>query len=130
MRLFILLVCCISMYAASGQQISVSDIQPDKEFENVYSKQLYSDSLTTTFIIWIKQSVPLHKHAYHTEQVVVLEGTGEMILGDSILQVRAGDHITIPLGTPHAVKVTSAAPLKVISIQAPYFDGTDRIKLE
>lgn len=125
---FCLLLSCTALVHA--QQTSLAGLQPDKEYDNVFSKQIYSDSLATTFVIWIKHKVPLHKHAWHTEQVVILEGEGEMILGDTTFIVRAGDHITIPQNTPHAVNVTSAVPLKVLSIQAPYFDGTDRVKLE
>ena len=35
--------------------------------------------------------------------------------------------ITIPKNTWHYAKTTSKEPLKVISIQAPNFDGKDRI---
>ena len=34
-------------------------------------------------------------------------------------------HFTIKKGTPHAVKVTSIEPLKVLSVQAPEFFGKD-----
>jgi len=38
-----------------------------------------------------------------------------------------GGSIFIPQNTWHYVKVTSAEPLKVLSIQAPNFDGKDRV---
>lgn len=128
-----LFLCCTFFLVAGNafaQPVDVSALQPDQPFDNIFSKQLYSDSLTTTFVIWIKERVPLHKHAAHTEQVHIVEGSGEMVLGDSTFTVHAGMHVFIPLGTPHSVRVTSATPLKVISIQTPMFDGTDRIKLE
>jgi quercetin dioxygenase-like cupin family protein len=105
------------------------DIQPDKEYDNVLPRKLYSDAHATGFVIWVKQRVPLHKHATHSETVVVLEGKGEMQLGDQIFAVRKGDIIFIPEGTPHAVTVKRGA-LKVLSVQAPAFDGSDRIPLE
>lgn len=122
------MVCLISI--GHAQKLQISEVSPDKEFDNVYNVSLFSDSLSSVFLIWIKQYVPLHKHAAHTEIVEILEGEGMMTLGDTIFPVSAGDHITIPVGTPHSVKVTSAIPMKVLSIQSPFFDGSDRIKLE
>ncbi len=98
--------------------------------ENVYSRPLYSDSLCSSFVIFIKKEVKLHKHLYHTEHVTVLEGEATMILGEKVFTVKKGDFIFIPKNTPHKVVTTSKVPLKVISMQAPYFDGTDRVLLE
>jgi mannose-6-phosphate isomerase-like protein (cupin superfamily) len=50
-----------------------------------------------------------------------------MQLGEQIKAIKKGDFIFIPKNTFHAVKTTSEIPLKVISLQAPFFDGTDRI---
>lgn len=131
MRLiFVFGVLLCSTFNSYAQKVQIDTLQPDAVYENICSKQLYSDSLTTTFVIWIKHRVPLHKHALHTEQVYVIAGTGTMQLGDQQFNVQAGDHIFIPLGTPHAVQVTSTEPLQVVSIQTPLFDGSDRIKLE
>ena len=41
-----------------------------------------------------------------------------------------GDFVFIPKNTPHSVNVISKVPLKVISVQAPFFDGKDRVLLE
>jgi mannose-6-phosphate isomerase-like protein (cupin superfamily) len=60
----------------------------------------------------------------------VLSGEADMRLGDQNIHIKPGDVIFIPKGTPHSAKVTSTVPLRIISIQAPYFDGSDRIMLE
>jgi len=128
MRRLLLLVAifCITQIA-EAQFIDIDSIQVIDEYDNVTSKKLYSDSLVTTFEIWVKKEVPLHKHAYHTEQVIVLEGEANMRLGEEWKIIKAGDIIIIPVGTLHQVIVTSLIPLKVLSIQAPVFDGSDRI---
>ncbi len=123
----ICLLLSLFISKVGAQVYHTDDIQPDTLFENVFSKRLFSDSLTSSFIIWIKQEVPLHKHAEHTEQVYILEGTANMLLGDNWIAIKSGDYIVIPKGTPHQVIVNSAVPLKVLSIQSPMFDGTDRI---
>jgi mannose-6-phosphate isomerase-like protein (cupin superfamily) len=57
----------------------------------------------------------------------VLEGKAEMTLNDKTFSIKKGDVIFIPKNSFHSVKTTSKIPLKVLSIQAPYFDGKDRV---
>lgn len=127
--LFILITQCL---AAQFQrpEMNLDSLMPKVEFENISNQMIYSDSVVSTFIIWVKTSVPLHKHAWHTEQVTVLEGTADMRVGEKLFSIKKGDIIFIPEDTPHSVMVTSDIPLKVLSIQAPEFKGDDRILLE
>ena len=107
---------------------SVEHIKPDdEEFENISVKQLSTNNEATTFAIWIKKKVKLHKHVYHTENVIVEKGEGDFQLGDSVYQVKKGDFIVIPKDTWHGVIVNSKETMKVISIQSPQFLGKDRI---
>lgn len=91
---------------------------------------LASDSLCSTFHITIPKGVNMHYHAFHSENVVVTEGTGIMKLGKKEFTIKEGDLIVIPKGTKHSVKNTGKKPLKVISVQAPYFDGRDRVLVD
>ena len=106
---------------------SIDQILPDKEFENIHVKKISSDSSSSTFAIWIKQKVKLHKHVYHTENVLIDEGFGEFQINDSIYKVTAGDLIIIPKNTWHGVIVNSKSTMKVISVQSPEYFGKDRI---
>ncbi|MAR68841.1 MAG: hypothetical protein CL833_16450 [Crocinitomicaceae bacterium] len=115
-----------SVYVA--QTNDVEDLTPDStDYDNLYIKKLSSDSLSTSFAIWIKLKVKLHKHDFHTEHVYVLEGSGDFTLGDTTQPIKKGDLITIPKNTWHGVEVTSKVPLKVVSIQSPEFKGIDRV---
>jgi len=91
-------------------------------------KKLSGDSLSTSFLIAIDKKVPLHKHLQHSEHVYVLSGKGEMTLGEKTFSISAGDFFFIPRNTPHALQVTQS-PVKIISVQSPHFDGSDRILL-
>lgn len=125
-RLFTL--CAILFFPNSEAQVfKGEELNPDKPFENVFVKKLYSDSLSTSFVIWIKQDVKPHKHDFHTEHVQVLEGSGDMMLGNKSIKIKEGSIIIIPEGVVHSVKTTSQIPLKVLSIQSPEFHGKDRI---
>jgi len=108
-------------------QQNLDTIKPSATFENIYNRPLYADSLTSSFVIFIKKEVKEHKHAEHAEHVVVLEGEAIMKVDGKSFKIKKGDMIFIPRNTWHYVKTTSKIPLKVISIQAPNFDGKDRI---
>jgi mannose-6-phosphate isomerase-like protein (cupin superfamily) len=99
-------------------------------YENIHVQPLQSDSLSSAFIIWLKEFVQLHKHEHHTEVIYVLEGSGMMQIGNQFQRIKPGDMVFIPAGTPHSAKAVSPEPLKVLSIQSPYFDGTDRVFID
>jgi quercetin dioxygenase-like cupin family protein len=109
---------------------SLKDIQTEETYDNIFVMKLNSDSLQSSFIIWIKREVKLHKHEWHSENVIIIEGKGELKIGDTTYTVSAGDYVNIPAGTPHSVKVTSKRPMKVLSVQSPQFLGDDRVILE
>lgn len=105
----------------------INNRKPSNEYDNIYIQKLSSDSLASTFVIWIKKKVKLHKHINHTENVIIQQGSGKFQLNDSIYMVSSGDMITIPKNTWHGVVTTSKVPMKVISIQSPEFLGKDRV---
>ena len=129
MRLTIILGLLIIPFVIKSQYIisSIDQILPDKDFENIHVKKISSDSSSSTFAIWIKQKVKLHKHVYHTENVLIDKGFGEFQINDSIYKVAAGDWIVIPKNTWHGVVVNSKSIMKVISVQSPEYFGKDRI---
>jgi quercetin dioxygenase-like cupin family protein len=125
LSLLISLIPCIALAQVHKE---LNAINPDQEFENVFVKKIAEDSLQSSFIIWIKKDVKGHFHEEHTENIVVIEGKAEMLFDGQRIIVKKGDYLNIPRGTKHSVtKVISRKPLKVLSIQAPNFDGKDRI---
>lgn len=123
--IFILLTCHVQ-----GQHIASESLFAGDTAKPLINQSLFSDSLTSSFAIEIKQEVKLHRHDRHSEHVVIMQGEGWMTLGEKQFAIHAGDVIFIPKGMPHKVKVTSKESLKVLSIQSPYFDGKDRIMME
>ena len=121
---------CFGWAMAQNQLLnSTSKLKPNKEYENIHVTPLNSDENSSAFVIWIKKEVRIHKHEWHSETVYVLKGKAQMQLGEQEFEVRKGDVIFIPEGTPHGVKVLKG-PLKVISVQAPEFKGQDRVFLD
>lgn len=116
--------------ALSFSQVNVGSISiPNPEKKNIVVQKLYSDSLASSFMIIVEKEVKLHKHAYHTEHVYVLEGSGTMTVGKKSFDISPGSVVFIPMDTPHSVKVKES-PLRVLSVQSPEFFGKDRIMLE
>lgn len=129
-RLLLITILSLGLFGLAQDIIKFKDVKPDKEFENILVKKISDDDEQTSFIIWVKESVRLHKHEHHSENIYVLEGKGEMIIGDEKFIIKKGDYFNIPKNTPHALKVLSSSPIKVLSIQSPKFEGKDRVFLD
>ena len=126
-RILFILLTALATLTVCAQKIDTHHIQPDStDYPNVYVKKVADDSLQSTFIIWVKHSVKPHYHANHTEIVEILSGKGKMTLNGETFIVHKHDIIMIPKGSVHSVRNLHHRPLKVLSIQAPTFDG-DRI---
>ena len=123
----ILTMLFVVHFAQAQNKVNVINQQPGKEFENIHVMKLNTDSLASSFLIWVKKSVKPHKHERHTENLYVVSGKAIMRVGEKEFEISAGDYFQIPMNTVHSVKVISKEPLKVISVQAPEFIGKDRV---
>lgn len=131
MRPALLFILFFGISAVRAQSFTSTDsIGGSTATDNIYNRPLFSDSLSSSFCIVIRKEVKAHKHLAHSEQVCVLEGEGQMKLGDKTITIRKGDVIFIPKNTVHAVRSTGKVPLKVLSVQSPRFDGSDRVMVE
>ncbi len=120
------LILC-SFFSLQAQWVTnLNEFTTQESFDNIKVIQLDDADDASSFVIWVKEHVREHYHEKHTEVVYVMEGFGIMTLGDKSNPIEKGDYIFIPKGTPHSVRVTNNQTLKVISIQSPHFDGTDR----
>ena len=127
---FFSFIFSVPFFVGAQSFSSLDSINCPIDFENIYVKKIQSDKNQSAFIIWINKEVKLHKHLTHSESIYILEGEGNMKIGDKTMRVIKGDYYFIPENTTHGVKVSSLKPMKVLSIQAPEFDGKDRVLLE
>jgi len=66
-----------------------------------------------------KRAFPLHNHMVNEEMFFVLEGSGELRLGDATHPIRAGDVIACPPGGPetaHQLVNTGDVELKYLAV--------------
>jgi mannose-6-phosphate isomerase-like protein (cupin superfamily) len=74
-------------------------------------------------------SLQLHHH--RSEHWFVARGTARVTLGDRELEVAAGGHVDIPVGTAHRVANPGTAPLELIEVQyGERLDESDIVRLE
>ena len=65
----------------------------------------------------------LHCHRNSEEIYHITQGTAKMRMGNSEFDIRAGDTITIPPGTPHNVTNSGREALKILCVcHPPYAD--------
>ena len=121
--IFILILIVKNSYS----QLFRNQKKADSINKNIFVQKISEDELHSTYMIIIKNKVPLHYHKDHSENLVVLEGRALMKIGNDTLKIIPKDQVTIPKGTLHEViKVIGKIPLKVISVQSPKFDPKDR----
>nr|WP_162141146.1 cupin domain-containing protein [Simiduia agarivorans] len=117
-----------TLVPAVNAQTNLQNLQLEGE-PGVRVQRLSTDANSSQFYIEIDQAVRPHKHLTHSETIYVIAGEGRMRLGDKTFTLRPGDFVQVPEGEVHGVDVIRT-PLKVLSVQAPEFDGTDRVWVE
>ena len=129
MRTILIFIMVAISFSSFAQKVdNLPALKQKQPYDNIVTQEMNSDSMSTSTVIWIKQEVKPHYHANHTEQVYVIEGQGQMLVGTKTYNVGPGDLIYIPKGTIHALRVLGKdKPMKVLSIQTPQFDGSDRV---
>ncbi len=126
-KLLIVGILFFVMNAIGQNTENINSLQPDVAFDNVHVVRIAGDSLSTQFVIWVKDTVSTHHHVWHSESIYVLEGIAKLYFNDTIKEIQSGDLIFLPKNNNHAVKVISKTPLKVLSVQSPGFYGLDRV---
>ena len=74
-------------------------------------------------------ATPLHRHTKEAEAFFLLEGTMTYRAGDEIFHLGAGDFIYLPIGLPHAFRVTGSTPVRFVGFASPggLFDLYDEV---
>ncbi len=81
---------------------------------DLFAKIIGHSPEATTAIVWIKDYAPQEVHDNEYEKFLIVEGTCNIIVGEEVNPLIAGDYFAIPLHKTHMVKVTSSIPCKVI----------------
>jgi len=68
-----------------------------------------------------KTAFPYHFHCNFEEALYILEGSGELRLGEATVAVRPGDYVAFPPGpdSAHALTNTGTSPLRYLAMSGP-----------
>ncbi|MFM6928310.1 MAG: mannose-1-phosphate guanylyltransferase/mannose-6-phosphate isomerase [Bdellovibrio sp.] len=66
-------------------------------------------------------------HAKREEHWTITKGSGEVVLNDEVIPVKAGTHIHIPLGAKHRMRNNSNEMLEFVEVQLGSYFGEDDI---
>jgi len=67
-----------------------------------------------------------HYHKKHAETEVFIRGTGQLLVGDRWVEVKAGSLHFNPANAVHAIRNTGTEPLVVLVLFTPGMKETDR----
>ena len=67
-----------------------------------------------------------HYHKKHAETEYFVRGTGELLVGDRWVEIKAGSLHFNPANAVHAIRNTGAEPLVVLVVFTPGMKETDR----
>ena len=76
------------------------------------------------------QQTHLHRHQISEELYYITKGKGRMALGEEQFEVRVGDTICIPPGTPHCIANIGKEPLHILCMCSPPYSHADTELLE
>lgn len=62
---------------------------------------------------------PVHVHSETTETYTILNGEGQMVLGDKVIDVSEGMVVAIPPGNEHGLMSVTESPVKVLMTFSP-----------
>lgn len=85
------------------------------------------DAHTSHHVVAIRDREQPHHHATHDLWVVMLRGSGSMLLGDEERAVGPGSILYVPRGTVHAFRNAGSEPAIAYAVYAPAFHGADRV---
>jgi len=103
-----------SKRADYAEWIDREDMVLTGELEDIYAKIICANPEMMTAIVWIKYMAPDEVHDDEYEKFLILEGSCDIIIGDDVHSLKAGDFMEIPLYVHHIVKITSDIPCKAI----------------
>ena len=63
--------------------------------------------------------IPPHRHSRYSEQLYVVEGELTAWAGERKVVLRHGEHVFIPVGTPHSLAATGDGQTRILVVASP-----------
>ncbi len=103
--------------------------QDDSEIRELMHPDVHGNQLQSLAeaIVRPGETTQRHLHEKSEELYFILQGTGEMQLGNDAFTVNKGDTICIPPGTIHCIENRGESDLKILCCCAPAYSHADTI---
>lgn len=119
----------------SGQRMTIefddlmsrATLAPDEAF---HVTELGRDQHSSHHVVAIRHREVPHRHDRHDLIVVILRGSGAMLLGEQERPIGVGSILYVPRGTTHAFRNDGEEPAIAYAVYTPAFDAEDRIITE
>jgi mannose-6-phosphate isomerase len=90
-----------------------------------------ADFKVKTIEVQPSQRLSYQRHSRRSEHWFVVGGKGVVTLDGSSIDVRRGDTVDVPVGTPHRIQNTGNALLVFVEVQhGDYFGEDDIVRLD
>ena len=86
----------------------------------------HDNDAASVHVVTIARDSKRHYHKRLTEFYYVLEGRGQMLLDDDVVDIEPGMVVMIPPGTVHVAR----GQLKIVNMVVPPFDPDDEFIVE
>lgn len=77
--------------------------------------------------VWSHSQISYQSHAKRAEHWIITKGSGEVVLNDEVIQVKAGSHVFIPIGAKHRIRNNTSETLEFVEVQLGTYFGEDDI---
>jgi len=74
-----------------------------------------------------QSQISYQSHARREEHWTITRGSGEVVLNDEVIPVKAGSHIHIPVGAKHRIRNNTQEILEFVEVQLGSYFGEDDI---
>lgn len=103
-----------SVVADFAPWVDRSEMVRPADAEDIYFIPFADNSDGLSAVVWLVNGSPEETHTQCVEKFLIVEGSCNIEFQDKVNVLRAGDVFSVPLHTPHTVKVTSTIPCKII----------------
>jgi mannose-1-phosphate guanylyltransferase/mannose-1-phosphate guanylyltransferase/mannose-6-phosphate isomerase len=100
------------------------EIRPWGKFEVLLDEEHFKSKKIT---VNPGSQLSLQSHTKRAENWIIVRGTGEVVLNDQVISVKAGASVFIPVGAKHRARNTGTEPLEFIEVQTGTYFGEDDI---
>lgn len=77
--------------------------------------------------VWSHSQISYQSHAKRAEHWIITKGSGEVVLNEEVIPVKAGSHVHIPIGAKHRIRNNTSEVLEFVEVQLGNYFGEDDI---